>query len=63
MVDSLWGDEFIIPETKKVAKKIVDKISKPKDPSVVVKKSSKIKNCIRKRKISNNKRKCTQNSR
>lgn len=51
MVDSLWGDEFIIPETKKVAKKIVDKISKPKDPSVVVKKAVKSKTVSVKEKL------------
>ena len=43
MVDSLWGDDFVIPETKKVAKKIAKKISEPKDPSQVVTKAVKSK--------------------
>ena len=30
MMDSLWGDDFKVEETPKVAKKIVEKINNPK---------------------------------
>lgn len=43
MVDSLWGDDFIIKKTPKEAKKIIKKISEPKDSSSVVKKAVKSK--------------------
>ena len=33
MVDSLWGEEFIIKSEPKEVKKIIKKISQPKDPS------------------------------
>ena len=52
MVDSLWGDDFVIPETKKVAKKIAKKISEPKDPSQVVTKAVKSKTLSIKEKLS-----------
>lgn len=43
MVDSLWGDDFVIKKTPKEAKKIIKKISEPKDSSSVVKKAVKSK--------------------
>ena len=52
MVDSLWGEDFVIPETKKVAKKIVKKISEPKDLSQVVTKAVKSKTLSIKEKLS-----------
>lgn len=52
MVDSLWGEDFVIPETKKVAKKIAKKISEPKDPSQVVTKAVKSKTLSVKEKLS-----------
>ena len=39
MTTSLWGDDFIIPETKKEAKKIISKITKPEE--TIVKDTSK----------------------
>ena len=43
MMDSLWGDEFVIPETKEKTKKIINKISKPKELKVTVEKKIKSK--------------------
>lgn len=34
-MDSLWGDEFVIPETPKRQKKIIEKVSKPKEVTIV----------------------------
>lgn len=42
--DSLWGEEFTPVETPKQVKKIVKKISQPKDPKVSVVKTVKSKN-------------------
>ena len=42
-IDSLWGEEFVIPETPKKTKKIIDKVSKPKVVKVVTEKSIKSK--------------------
>ena len=41
--DSLWGDEFVIPESPKKTKKIIDKVSKPKIVKVVTEKAIKSK--------------------
>ena len=44
MMDSLWGEEFSIPKTTpKQVKKVVDKVSKPKNPKVVTEKAIKSK--------------------
>ena len=42
-MDSLWGEEFKIPETPKQTKKIVDKINKPKKVEIVTEKAIKSK--------------------
>lgn len=36
MVDSLWGDDFIVKPEPEVAKKVIKKIKEPKDPSKTV---------------------------
>lgn len=36
MIDSLWGDDFVVKSEPLEAKKIVKKISKPKNPNNVV---------------------------
>lgn len=51
MVDSLWGDEFVIPETPKKQKKIIEKVSKPKPVKVVTEKAIKSKTLDIKQKI------------
>ena len=38
VTDSLWGDEFVIPDKPEKTKKILDKISKPKELKVVTEK-------------------------
>lgn len=43
MADSLWGDEFVVPNEKETAKKIVNKVSKPKEVKVSVEKQIKSK--------------------
>ena len=43
MVDSLWGDEFVIKSEPKEVKKIIKKIAQPKDPSQTVVKAVKSK--------------------
>ena len=43
MVDSLWGDEFVVPQTQKIAKKVVKKLKEPKDPTQVIVKNVKSK--------------------
>lgn len=43
MVDSLWGDEFVIPETPKKQKKIIEKASKPKTVTITTEKAIKSK--------------------
>lgn len=42
-IDSLWGDEFIIPETPKKQKKIIEKASKPKAVTITTEKAIKSK--------------------
>ena len=42
-MDSLWGDEFVIPETPKKTKKIIEKVSKPKEVKVVTERTIKSK--------------------
>lgn len=42
-IDSLWGEEFIIPETPKKTKKIIDKVNKPKQMTIVTEKALKSK--------------------
>lgn len=42
MMDSLWGDDFVV-ETKEKTKKIINKIAKPKEPKVAVEKQIKSK--------------------
>ena len=39
MSDSLWGDDFVVQPTKKVAKKIINKITSPVTPKVVAEKA------------------------
>ena len=39
MAGSLWGSSFEIPETPKVAKKVIDKVKNPKDTKVSVSKA------------------------
>ena len=41
MTDSLWGSDFVIKSEPKEAKKLVKKISQPKDPNKVVTKTVK----------------------
>ena len=41
MLDSLWGEEFTLPDTKKKTEKIVKKTSKPKELKVVLEKQIK----------------------
>ena len=40
-IDSLWGDDFVIQPTPKVAKKIIKKIAEPKDTTKAVTKAVK----------------------
>lgn len=35
MIDSLWGDEFVIKDTPKETKKILNKIKTPKEPKII----------------------------
>ena len=42
-MDSLWGEEFVIPETPKKTKKIIDKVNKPKQVTIVTEKALKSK--------------------
>ena len=42
-IDSLWGDEFVIPEEKEKVKSIAEKIAKPKDTKTSVEKQVKSK--------------------
>ncbi|MBO5712111.1 MAG: hypothetical protein J6R47_04665 [Acholeplasmatales bacterium] len=42
-MDSLWGDEFVIPETPKKTKKIIEKVSKPKEVTIIAEKALKSK--------------------
>lgn len=51
MVDSLWGDEFVIPETPKKQKKIIEKASKPKAVTITTEKAIKSKTIDIKQKI------------
>ena len=41
MANSLWGEAFDIPKTPEVAKKIKEKVSKPKEVKVSVEKTLK----------------------
>ncbi len=43
MADSLWGDDFVLPNEKEKTKKILNKISKPKEVKVSVEKQIKSK--------------------
>lgn len=43
MADSLWGDEFVLPNEKEKTKKVLNKISKPKEVKVSVEKQIKSK--------------------
>lgn len=43
MLDSLWGEEFVVPETPKRTKKIIEKVSNPKTPIVVTQQAIKSK--------------------
>lgn len=40
---SLWGDEFVIEETPKVAKRVIKKVREPKEPKVVTSRTIKAK--------------------
>lgn len=51
MVDSLWGDDFVVKSEPKEVKKIVKKISQPKDPTKVVEKQVKSKSLTIKEKL------------
>ena len=35
MVESLWGEEFEVPDKVEKTKKVLDKISKPKELKVI----------------------------
>ena len=43
MADSLWGDEFVLPDEKEKTKKVINKVSKPKEAKVSVEKQIKSK--------------------
>lgn len=43
MADSLWGEDFVVPATPKVAKTIIKKIKEPKEPKVKVERAVKSK--------------------
>jgi len=42
-MESLWGEDFALPEEKEKTKKVINKIKKPKEVKVTVKNKLKVK--------------------